>query len=395
MAAEDIQPGQEVVEGYQADADTAELLASWGFLEQGNPNDWPYPIQRPLQLLPRLPWDVVLAAAGRLFECIGCSPEQLVDQQQQQLPWTAEALAALQDGRGAVRVLTAAASLPVVADGTLASLDSSAAEEAKQLDVFLYHWMGEEERELGLAGYQELPLQLQRPLWSQPARSHIMQRVVDGAGGAGGQAVAAALVMADSPQQRWEATLAALTATLLGLHARVGLLSMPTTTGEDLELLAAPGGQAAAAAATGGSGQVQQGKRKVLQLLQKELQACTRALAEVAAGQAKSSSSGDGAGRGEELMGVAQQVQRLMDLVDRAQQVESERERQQQQRLASSPPSTTAGQAAGARDAVSVLAVEARLEQKLLLHVYSLLCDAIMLELNTVLAEGGQEAGLS
>jgi hypothetical protein len=137
----------------------------------------------------------------------------------------------------------------------------------------------------------------------------------------------------------------------------------------------------------------------VLQLLQRELQACTRALAAVAAGQADSSSSGssssEGAGRGEVLMGVAQQVQRLMDLTDRAQHVESERERQQQQQLeaSSSSSTSTAGGALGPRDAVSVLAVEARLEQKLLLQVYSLLCDAIMAELNTVLAQEGEQAG--
>jgi hypothetical protein len=401
-ATEHIQEGQEVLLCYHCLASNEDLLHVWGFLERANPNDRPYPIQRPLQALPRLPWGVVLTAAGRLHDLVQLGPQALQQRQQQQgLSLSAGDLAALTDGQPVNRVLAAASSLPLAWDSTLEQLDSIA-----KLDAAMLLEACQSPGDVG--EWCDLADGMQDALWKPWAQRHIMQAVrsrLDNRASAPTAAPEAAAAVAtprdtwDSPQQSWEATLAVLTARLLGLHARVGLLTVPTTLEEDLALEAAAGGCASLTPEQvaglfrqqeeGDQEQQQQAHDQALEALHTRLLDCTMEVAALQTVPHDSSSS-------------HVKVQRLQTgLADLGAQLEALTEqwgeapwRQQQvdwlqQLVQNTPRGSGADVAAASRgsgvDACMQLAIQARLQQKMLIHVYGLLCDAIARQLQVAL----------
>jgi hypothetical protein len=285
----------------------------------------------------------------------------------------------------------------------LTSLDPGAAAQAVEIE--------REAQQRSVPSYLQLPASQQGPLWQPPARAHIVQRVLAAAGkeeGTGASKVVATnngkqgegsvtldskeasnTATAHTPlgQQRWEESLAALTATLLGLHARVGLLAMPTTLEEDLVLekaittgqlsvqqVAQVAGQLAAAAAAAHAPQAD-----ALRSLQQELMTCTRALA--AAGAGESTGSKEQVAKVGRVAGLLLRAGAATSKLAQARSEHSQLAYLQQLLQAASSgagvPGAAAAAAAGSEGACTSWAIKARLEQKRVLHVYVYLCDMI------------------
>ena len=84
VAHEDLPQGSQLCTPYSDAADNLELLTEWGFAEPGNPNDWPLAATRELLLLPRIPWDVAVAAAEGVLEQIQGDEGRGVDREEEQ-----------------------------------------------------------------------------------------------------------------------------------------------------------------------------------------------------------------------------------------------------------------------------------------------------------------------
>jgi hypothetical protein len=209
----------------------------------------------------------------------------------------------------------------------------------------------------------------------------------------------------DTPQQRWEATLGVLTATVLGLHARLGLLTVPTTLEEDLVLEAAALAGAFVSwtpqQIAGLSRQQQEGDH------QQEQQAHGQALEavhsrlldhtmEVAALQTVpyDSSSSSHAKVQQLQAGLADLGAQLDTLTEyraqapwRCEQMDKLQQLVQETLSKTGAAEPAAATAAGpGMDACVLLAIQARLQQQMLIHVYGVLCDAIAAELQPTLA---------
>jgi chromosome segregation ATPase len=196
------------------------------------------------------------------------------------------------------------------------------------------------------------------------------------------------VVQPDTPQQRWEAFLAALTTTLLGLHARLGLLAMPTTLEEDVVLEAAittgalasyTPQQVAGLLEEQEENDQQQQQQQALETLHTRLLDHTMELAALQRLPCDSSSSyADAQELQSELADLGAQLDSLTEHRDQAPRRRGQIARLQQPMQA---PSGAGAATAGVEPCV-LLAIQARLQQKMLIHVYGLLCDAITLELN-------------
>jgi hypothetical protein len=373
---------------YHPHAISEELLSIWGFVERGCPNDWPYPIQRPLQLLPRLPWDVVLAAAGRLQALVQLGPESL---QQQGLSLSAGDLASLTDGQPVNRILAAASCLPLAWDTTLEQHDGGAHGDAEFLlrchEEYLRPWCAMEGDR-------------QEALWKRRARIHIMETVRGSLDSrAARPAAAQRAVKPDTPQQRWEASLAELSARVLGLQARLGLLTMPTTLEEDLALegAALAGGFASwtpkkVARLLGrreeGDWEQLRDTEKALGALQTEVRRLIIDTAALSGKACDSSSSHD------EMQLLQAELAKWESAVDEhsRQQQQAPRRRKRIDRLrqlvkgaSSSDAAAPAAARAAGVDPCVLLAIQARLQQKMLIHMFGLLCDGIAAELRAKL----------
>jgi hypothetical protein len=181
-----------------------------------------------------------------------------------------------------------------------------------------------------------------------------------------------------------------LTARLLGLHARLGLLAMPTTLEEDVAIERAALAGAFAdwtpwriGRLLGWHGEGDSAQQPAVEALLEEVLVHTWNVARLVGSHHTSISSR--AQRKQLQAGAADLQARLQGLTQQMAQSPRRRVRiARLQQLAQHAAGGTAVAGAG-MDACLLRAVQARLQQKMLLQVYGLLCDAVAAELKAQL----------
>jgi hypothetical protein len=332
-----------------------------------------------------------------------------------------------------------------VSDAKLGSLDLSTANEVSQIEAAV--------QQGSLISYMQLPPSLQRPMWNPPARNHIVKRLLrawkkqgnkSDQEGSGAQERASSnraqlkegpavqsnnrkprrAVHSHTARQHRDALLAAPTPKLLGLHARLALLAMPTTLEEDLllhEALTAgqlSGQQVAQVAedlvAATAAWQSQADMDK-LEAANEGLLTFTRKLAAAGADPWSTykeqfdkvaairdwlryagavTSKLERARREHSQLGYLQQLLQAASSGAGAPAAAAPPPPQAAAAAAAPPPQAAAAAAAGSDGECITWAIKARLEQKMVLHLYVLLCDMIESDL-TPMPEHWSSTGLA